>query len=170
MIWRLLQEKRAGRKVLGAGILFAGLAAGLFALDEMHVARLEDDVLICVEIELYLLVPVGAYLARLLDDDVVEHVVDSAVLPGLGDGRVRERLMIADLTAVIEELVVAADAAARKRYELEDAVEILQNGVVRLVIEVFRRGLGIVHAELDGKPEPVAEAADEMQQLICINS
>ena len=94
--------------------------------------------------------PVGVENAGLLYEHIVKHIIFLSVLAKFGNGGVGEGLVVGDMVSLVVILIVAADAAAPHFLELAKSFQIAHNGIVALVVEVFKGGLGIVGAELDG--------------------
>ena len=89
-------------------------------------------------------------VAVLLDEDVVEDVVGDAVFVRLHDGGVGQRLVVGHVEALVLEVEAVAHTAAVQPLVGEQAAQILEDFVVFLLIQVLRRGGGVVVAELDG--------------------
>ncbi len=94
--------------------------------------------------------PVGVDLAVLLDEDVVENVVGDAVLALFRDGGVGKGLVVGHVQTLIEEVEAVAHTAAVQAHVGKVLLQVPEDGVVFLLVEVFRGGLGVVVAELDG--------------------
>ena len=115
----------------------------------MQIARFEHDVPVPFDVQQHA-GPVGVKVAVLLDYDIVEDIIGHAVISGLNDGGVGQRLMIADDVLPIKKLIVAADAAALQERGGQDTPQVGKDPVAGFVIEVFRCGLRIISPKLNG--------------------
>ena len=94
--------------------------------------------------------PIAVDLAVLLDEDVVQNIVGHAVFVRFRDGGIGQRFMIGHVQPLILEMEAVAHTAAVQPLIGKQPLQILQNGVMVLLIQILRCGLGIVVAELDG--------------------
>ena len=94
--------------------------------------------------------PIGVDLAVLLDEDVVQNVIGHAVVPGLHNGGIGQGLVIGHVQALILKVEAVAHPAAVQPPIGKQPLQVPQDGVMVLVIQILRRGLGIVVPELDG--------------------
>ena len=114
-----------------------------------QVIRLKDHLAVGVHIHLHAC-PVGVDVAVLLDENVVEYVVGHAVRPGLRDSGIGQGLVVGHVQALVGEVETVSHTAAVQPHVGEVFFQIPQNGVLLLLVEVFRGGFGVVVPELDG--------------------
>ena len=132
------------------------MRSSFFVVSEVHhavqypeVVGLEHHLAVGVHVHLHA-GPVAVDVAVLLDEDVVQNVVGHAVLAGLHNGGVGQGLVVRHVQALVYKVEAVAHAAAVQTLVGEQALQVLQDLVVVLLIQVLRRGLRVVIAELDG--------------------
>ena len=140
------------------------------ALQHPQVIGLKGDAAVFLHVYLHA-GPVGVDLAVLLDENVVQNVIGHAVVPGFLNGGIGQGLVIGHVQALILEVEAVAHAAAVQPPIGEQPLQVLQNGVMVLVIQVLRRGLGIVVPELDGDAvgqEPLHILGELLRRVLLI--
>ena len=145
---------KKGSALFGQSQKTSGSAGRFFsevhgALQHQQVIGLKGDAAVFLHVHLHA-GPVGVDLAVLLDENVVQNVIGHAVVPGFHNGGIGQGLVIGHVQALILEVEAVAHAAAVQPPIGEQPLQVPQNGVMVLVIQVLRRGLGIVVPELDG--------------------